>query len=433
MNARTLTALALLLPLARAPAGIAQEPALTAPAYVTLALAASPEVRQAEESFRGADGAYKALFATMVLPTLSFTAQSYPYGDDPLLGYQHHRLRLRSSDMTANTSVNWNLFNGFKDVLKVRSAAAARDSASKALDAARNERAFAAVQVFYQLSARERLLAVAREDLRAQSDQYRETEDLYKHGLKSLSDLYKSETEWRSSEIRLISAEADYKGSLQPFNEMISRPPWEAHSLPDDLTPGATELPRIEEDAALIVQRRAEIARSLRDADRAVEQERQSLLGLFPDAALNAAWNRREKGPGSAPSPNSQVGLSLSLPFGFNVVTQGYDYAAARAEKRRARAAADAALRTAREELYAAWVGLERASLIYGLAARQEEIAARGLEIVETQYRQGTTDALRMAQARSDFLSARVQRATALQNIFVNRAAYRRAAGVPLW
>ena len=433
MNQRKPPVLAAMLLLACAAASHAQEPALTAPAYVTLALAASPDVRQAEESFRGADDAYKAQFAAMVLPTLSFTGLDYPYGDDPLLGYQHHRLRLRRSDMTANTAVNWNLFNGFQDLLKTRSAAASRDAAARSLDAARADRAFAAVQVFYRLSSRERLREVAREDLRAQADQYRETEDLYKHGLKSLSDLYKSETEWRSSEIRLVSAEADYKGSLQPFNELIGRPPWEDHALPDDLTPGTTDLPRIEEDAARIALRRAEIARAQRDADKAVESERQSLLGLFPSLALNAAWNRQDKATSGIPNPNSQVGLTLSLPLGFNAVTQGYNYAAARAEKRRARAAADAALRAARQELYAAWVDLERASLTYGLAARQEEIASRGLEIVETQYRQGSADALRMAQARSDFLSARVQRATALQNIFVNRAAYRRAAGVPIW
>ncbi|HEX4046453.1 MAG TPA: TolC family protein, partial [Elusimicrobiota bacterium] len=91
------------------------------------------------------------------------------------------------------------------------------------------------------------------------------------------------------------------------------------------------------------------------------------------------------------------------------------------------------ALRSARDELYAAWVNLERATITYGLDVRLEEIAQSGLEIVEAQYRQGTADALRMADARSDLLNARVQRTTALQDIFVNRAAYRRAAGVPLW
>jgi outer membrane protein TolC len=413
---------------------------LTAAAYVKAALAASPEVRQADESWRGADDSYKAQLAAMILPTLAFTGQDYPYGDDPSLGYARHGWRMRRSDMTSNATVNWNLFNGFQDLLKTRVAAEARDSALKSLDAARQDRAYAALQAFYALDARARLRDVAREDLRAQEDQYHQTQGLYRDGLKGLADLYKSETEWHASEIRLVSADGDYKAALEPFNALLDRAPWEEAMAAAELTPGATDLPRIDDDAAKLASRRAEIVRALSDADKAASAEKQSLVGLFPTLALNATWNRQDTAtnglPSSAsgiPNPNSQVGLALTLPFGYNGATQGFNYAAARAERRRAKAAADGALRSAREELYAAWVNIERATITYGLSLRQEEIARQGLAIVEAQYRQGGADALRMAQARSDLLGARVQTATALQDIFVNRAAYRRAAGVPLW
>jgi len=412
----------------------------TAAEYVNRSLAASPEVRQAEESWRSADDAYKAQLSAMLLPTLSFTGQDYPYGDDPSLGYVHHGWRVRRSDMTSNATVNWNIFNGFQDLLKTRSASEARDAAAQALAAARQDRAFAALQAFFALDARARLRDVAREDLRAQEEQYKQTQGLYRDGLKGLADLYKSETEWHASEIRLVSSEADYKGALQPFNSLLGAPPWTAAEPAADLEPGTTDLPRIEEDAARLSERRPEIARALRDAEKAETAEKQSLANIFPNLALNATWNRQDTATSGLPSanlgipnPNRQVGLSLTLPFGWNGATQGFNYAGARAERRRARAAAEASLRSARDELYAAWIGLERATATYGLSIRQEEIAQRGLEIVEAQYRQGSADALRMAQARSDLLAARVSKATALQDIFVERAAYRRAAGVPLW
>src|SRR5436853_433129 len=88
-------------------------------------------------------------------------------------------------------------------LLPVRAAAAARDAAARALDAARQDRSFAALQAFYALGARARLRDVAREDLRAQEEQYKQTQGLYRDGLKGLADLYKSETEWHASEIRL--------------------------------------------------------------------------------------------------------------------------------------------------------------------------------------------------------------------------------------
>ncbi len=435
----------LLVPLALAfaavPAAAAPLPApLTSAQYVKGALAASPEVRLADENWRAADDAYKSALAAMLLPTLSFTGQDYPYGDDPSLGYIHHTWQWKRSDMTSNTTANWNLFNGFQDWLKTRVASEARDSAARSLDAARQDRAFAALQAFYALDARARLVDVAREDLRAQEDQYRETQGLYRDGLKSLADLYKSETEWHASEIRLVSALDDYKAAQEPFNSLIDRAPWDSVSISAELTPGATDLPRIEGDAARLSTRRPEIVRALSDEEKAKAAEKQALVGLFPSFALNATWNRQDTATDGIPSstlgivsPNRQVGLTLSLPFGYNGATQGFNYAGARAERRRAKAAADAALRSARDELYAAWIGLERATITYGLDVRLEEIAQSGLEIVEAQYRQGTADALHMADARTDLLTARVQKATALQDIFVNRAAYRRAAGVPLW
>jgi outer membrane protein TolC len=420
---------------AAAPAAPAPPPVsapLTARRYVAAVLAASPEIAQAEESWRAARDAYRSREAATFLPTLSFTAQDYPYGDDPTYSYAFHGARLRRSDATFTTSAGWNLFHGFQDWLKTLSAGDAAESASRSLDAARQDRAYAALQTFYQLESRERLVEVARQDLDAQKTQYEQTRDLYKQGLKSQSDLYKSENDWRASEIRMASAQADYKGSLQPFNELLNRPPWEEHALSDDLTPGATDLPPLEEDAARLPERRPEIASALLDARTARRARRQALLAALPTLSVDAAWNRTDA-PGSSPTSHGQIGLALSLPFGFNGVSQVYDYAAARARARRAQAAADLSLRSARNDLYAAWVGLQRAILVYDLAERQEQIAARGLDIVAAQYQQGATDALRMTQARSDLLSARVQKATALQDIFVNRAAYRRAAGEPLW
>src|SRR3569832_1134803 len=178
---RPLALLALLLPAVRAAAAD-----MTAADYVKAALAASPEVRQADESWRGADDAYKAQLSAILLPTIAFTATEYPWGDDPSLGYLHHGWRMRRNDVGTNATATWNVFNGFQGWLKTRSAAAARDSAERSLDAARQDRSFAALQAFYALGARARLRDVAREDLRAQEEQYKQPLGLYRGGLQGL-------------------------------------------------------------------------------------------------------------------------------------------------------------------------------------------------------------------------------------------------------
>ena len=121
---------------------------------------------------------------------------------------------------------------------------------------------FAALQAFFALDARARLRDVAREDLRAQEEQYQQTQGLYRDGLKGLADLYKSETEWHASEIRLVASLANYKSAQQPFNSLLGLSPWTAAELSTELEPGATDLPLIEEDAARLSERRPEIARA---------------------------------------------------------------------------------------------------------------------------------------------------------------------------
>jgi len=423
----------LLLALALA-APAASAAGLGAADYVKLALAASPEVREAEESLAAADDAYKSLLASVALPSLSFSWSDSLYGDDPARGV-FHGLRLKRNDQTTSTGASWNLFNGFKDFYGARVSGESRASAEISLRAARQSRALAAIQAYYHLAANKRLVDVAKVDLGSQEEQFHRTESLYRAGMMGLSDLYKSETEWRSSQVRLISAESAYKSALEPFNSLVDRAPWTEPELAAELEPGATELPRLEEDAARLPERLPELALSLKAVEKARLAEKQSLLNVLPSLSAVASWTRNDaEGRGLwTGRAQQQIGLLFSLPVGFNGVKQAYDHMAARAALRSARASFDLALRSARDALYSAWIALDASTKTYALALRQEEIAARGLEIVEQQYNQGATDALRMAQARTDALNARVQTATVLQDIYLNRAAYRRAAGVSLW
>ncbi|MBI3564110.1 MAG: TolC family protein, partial [Elusimicrobia bacterium] len=388
---------------------------MTASDYVRLALAASPEARSAEESAAAAADAYRSAFAGAFLPSASFSWSDSLYGDDPARGV-FHGLRMKRNDQTTTTGASWNLFNGFQDYLRVRASAESRDSAAVSLRATREARALAAVQAYFRLVTQKRLVEVASLDLAAQEEQFHRTESLYRSGLKGLSDVYKSETEWRSSQVRMISAESSYKTTLEPFNSLIDRAPWTEPELAADLALGTTELPRLEEDAARLTERLPELAVALKSVEKARLSEKQALLKALPSLSADASWTKADaEGAGLwSARASRRVGLLFSLPVGFNGFSQAYDVAGARAARRSAQAEADRELRAARDALYSAWVALEAATKTYALAVRQEEIAARGLEIVETQYNQGSTDALRMAQARSDLLTARVQSATAL-------------------
>ena len=248
---------------------LAQTPAVRefdAPSYVRAVLEASPELRQAEAGLEAAAAQAKEKFAALVLPTFGFTAESTPYGHAPSNSNLLTHWRLTRDETTSTTRLNLNLFNSFQDFRSARSARLNRDSSGAALSTAQGDRAFEAVRVFFDLGLKNRLLEVAAENLKAQEEQYRMTEDLYKNGMKSLSDLLKSETDWRSGELRLAAAQAAGKTALIRFNAHIDRAPLEAAVLKVDLA-GATDLPRLEEDAVRARTARPELRKALLDLE----------------------------------------------------------------------------------------------------------------------------------------------------------------------
>jgi outer membrane protein TolC len=430
-----LTLLALLLSpatAARAADGI------TVSSYTAAALASSPEVRTADDAYQSADAALKGQAAAMLLPTLAFSWTEYPYGHDPLNAYTFEHARFAARNGQAVTTANWNLFNSFEDLQKTRAAAFARRSARSALTAAKQDRAFAAISAFYDLDSKTELLGVAQQNLKDQRQQYDQSLDLYKHGMKSLADLLKSETDWRSSELRIIQAESDRKTALVAFNVLIDRVPFDEAALAVNLQAGATDLPLVGDDLARALELRPEVTKAREDLAKARVAVQQAVEGILPNFKVDATWNKTRYAafPGSGsttPNPNYYVALALTLPVGFNGFTQGWAISAARAEKRRAEAARDAAERTVRSEVYGAFINVERVSKSYSVAVLKEEIAEKALELVGRQYQQGAADAIRMNQAQTDYLNARVERALALHDIFIDRAQYKRAVGDPLW
>ncbi|MDE2237501.1 MAG: TolC family protein [Elusimicrobia bacterium] len=410
--------------------------------YTALALASSPEVRSAEDDYNAAEALYQAAWANMTLPTASLSATAYPWGDNPQNAYQFNSWRLNRSDLSLNTTLNLNVFNSFQDLQKVRAADASRRVALRAFDAARQDRAFSAIQDFYDLDSKNDLLGVARENLEAQRKQYEQSLDLYRHGMKSEADLLKSETDWRSSQLRLVSAEADEQTSLVAFNSLIGRSPLNSVSLRTDLEPGTTALPDIGADLTRAIERRPEVARAKQSLQAGRIAYQQALQGLLPTLRLDATWNHAETADfGSVvsasslgiPNPNYYVGLSLSLPLGFNGVSQVLAVARARSQLKAAKQALEAAQRSARQDVAQAYINFGAAVQGWGLARLKADIAKRTLDLVSEQYREGAADAIRMSQAQSDFLDAQVSLAQARHDIFIERARYTRAVGDRLW
>ncbi|MBI5630012.1 MAG: TolC family protein [Elusimicrobia bacterium] len=415
------------------------ETSFTQESYLRLALENSPELRSAEAAAEAASAKWKEAVGDAWLPALSAEAQAAPWGKNPLHSDRFSSWRLNGSDVKYDASLSLNLFNSFLDSRKIRQAALSRDLSRARLDEVRQDRALQAVKAYLDLALKQGLKEVADSDLEAQKAQYLLTQDLYKNGMKSKSDLLKSETDWRSSELRAFAAEAERRKSLYRFNVLISRDPEEPSRL-ESLVPPEPLSGEFPASARKAVLERPE----MRQAELALAQARTSaasaLQKLFPTLSAAAHWSAAKAATFGDPSlgtgrsrPNYYLGVSLSLPAGFNGFSQWQERASAAAELRKSREDREALVRRVREEVYVARINFDLALNSFRLGRQRQDIARDNLELVTQQYRQGSADVIRLAQARQDYLQSRVELERLLHDSRLGWIQYRQAVGEPLW
>ncbi len=404
--------------------------------YVRAAIEASPELVQYRQRLEVSKTGYSSSLAGAVLPTLSFSAVAYPWGYD-LTGIHRH-WELNRDNMNFNTTLKMNLFNSFEDRLKVRQSRLDLKLSEWNLQSQKQSTAFGALKTFYTLMLKEKLLDVARGNAKARQDQYLLTREQYKDGMKSLSDLLKSETDWLSGRLRKSNAESQYQDALMQFNLLLDRDPGQKAVLRGALETGTTVLSPVTSGVEQALSVRPEIEALRVNLDKASVSLRQSVRSSLPDLSVDVNWTRRGFAGIGLPAsgtanPNYNLSLNVSLPFGFNAASQYMNVKAARARKRRTIGEFDELRRRVRKEVHSSHIALSRALRSYEIAALKEDISKRNLEIVKEQYRQGIANVIRLAQARQDYLEAQVERVQALNDAWVNRAQYRLATGDPLY
>lgn len=412
----------------------------TPEAYVRAALSLSPEARSAESSFVGASARAKAKWARAFAPSASFTARATPAKLGGRGQFTFDSWRPNANDLSLTPGVSWNLFNSFQDAIAARISERSRDQAEEGLEASRQSEALDALRTFWGLFLREKVLEVSRQNLNIQRDQYDLTADRYKHGMKSLSDLLKTETDVRSTELRVESDEAQRRLALFRFNIQVGSDEGAPAALEADLTPGATAVPDLAEGLRKAMRQRPEYLRSLAELESAEDSHRLSKISAGPTLALDFdgshAWGgdygRRSQKFGAGTSVYG-FALKLALPGSFNVYSQAQDVRASSSDFARAKETLEAQRRAIREEVYQAHIEFVRAVRSLEISARKADISRQNMELIQEEYREGSTEIIRLSQAQTDFVNAQVESAQALHDVKINTARWKRAVGEPIW
>jgi outer membrane protein len=420
------------------PAGSAFAEPFTSEAYLHRAFELAPEVASSQQAFRAAQYQWKQAITDAWLPALSASANLNPWGYNPLNGNTWNGWQADAVDVGYSAGLTMNLFNSFYDWRHIRQLSLTRDAAAAVLDQTRQTIALNALTAYLDLFLKQKLKAVSDVDMAAQKAQYDLTLDYYRHGMKSKSDLLKSETDWHSSELRDLSTESDRKKSLYHFNLLINRPVEEPAELPE-LEQGPTRFMDVDEAVRRAAVERPELRQSaftLKNSELNAQQAEQNFL-----PKLQATFNYNEArtpsfgiaGLSSTSRPYYYFGLALSLPVGYTGASQVYAYNAAKAQARQAAFDRATLLRTVKEGVHFARIALDLTIDSYRIGIERELIAQENLDIVLEQYREGSADVIRLSQARADYLQAQTDRLTFLHDTQLNWLQYRQAMGEPIW
>ncbi|OGR41736.1 MAG: hypothetical protein A2X35_12740 [Elusimicrobia bacterium GWA2_61_42] len=405
----------------------------TLASYKAEVLQASYDVKRAAEDETIYRGQYVSDLAAFWLPSVLVSASDAPYAAS-----NAPRLRFESGDVTAGITARLNLYNNFKDKLALDSSRSASKVYSYRLWQERQKAALASMQSYYGVLRKKRLLEVVRNSLASYQEQYEKVARYYKEGMKSYSDLLKSELNVRSSQLSEASSVENYRNSIMDLNLAVYRQPEEAAELADETFVSTAASAAAENDAAYAVEHRPELKVLRLEAERAGYASRRASLERLPDLSMDAYYDRRGlgswgKAAAGSLNPNYYLNLSLSLSLGPATISERQSAFEARTGLERARRALYEAELQVRREVVSAGLALDTALKRYEVSSLAAGLSKASLEIVNTRYGEGRSGIVELAEAQRDDLQAGSDLANALYDLLLARAGYDKALGKQLW
>lgn len=401
--------------------------------YVREARASSSDLKKAAESVELSSAEYVSALASFYLPTVYLSASNSPYSV-----YNSPRLELEKANTSAGVTASLNLFNNFKDRAALDSARLSRASAENALWKERQGVTVNALVTYYDVLRKKRLLEVVRTGLKSYEEQYEKTRQYYKDGMKSYSDVLKSEINLRSSQLQEVTSVESYKNALMDFHLFLFRPPRGEAELEDASYAAAVAPPEPEKDLAWALENRVEVKLARLELGVGELRLKKDRLEMWPNLSADAYYSRDGIGSWGRPAaggvtPVYYLKLSLTVPLGPETFSDRRNLLASSVGLLRLRRALDELKLRVEREVFSKAMALETALKTYEVSRMKADISRQNLDIIKEKYGTGQAGIIELGEAQNDNLSSQSELANALYDLLLARAYYDSAVGRQLW
>ena len=400
----------------------------TLDSFIRQYLKQSPKVASQKNILLNARANYQNAFTEAFLPSFSVSAtadKTYTRPDN-IRSWNE----LRHFDSNAKASGTWNLLNSGKDRLAYQSASLSYEAAQIAFDAFVQETVLSAVQMYYNLLLNKKLMEVYQADLEINRKQYEQDKVLYDNGLKTRSDLLSSETNYRSSQLSLFSAQNDYANALTAFNIALNQPTETEITLDGTLDKEVTPLPSLDTDLTNALAYRHDVREhrlQLKQEDIAFKQGKLNTLpSLFVDL-----FGSTGRGLNGHELWNYNYGISAGIMFdlGFLYIDKYRTRQNLARTHENAELEFEQFLRSIRDDVVQSRNALSLKMQSMEISDLRLQAAIQKFEATQTKYKNGLMSATDLTVAQQAMVSAQIEHARLLTDLEITRLRYQYAVG----
>jgi len=296
--------------------------------------------------------------------------------------------------------------------------------------------AFNAIQLFCSALKNEKLFEVMKINEKSYEEEYIKSQQYYKIGLRSYSDLLKSELNFKNATLSTFYYENNYKNSLMTLNYNIYEDPLNElniQSMSEDIS--FPQLPSIENAINIAIQNRREIKIYQTMIKMKQKEYEKQKISLWPDFSIDLSYSKSEifsLGP-SSPNPYYSLNFSLSLPIGRSYYDRYKDVLEYKYYLNRAERDLFTIKLQIKKEVIENIRAYQYALKKYDLSKTNVEISKNNLEIIKTKYAQGNVSIIDFIEAQKDDLQARSNMSESFYDLYITYYAYKKSIGEQLW
>ncbi|MCG2725154.1 MAG: TolC family protein [Elusimicrobia bacterium] len=401
--------------------------------YMGAALERSHELKKSGESVELAKNSYIKALSDAFIPAITFSAINSPYS-----AYNNPKLDLNKNNTTVNTGLSLNLFNSFKDKTAVDISYIDKGISEINLLLKKQQIALYSLGNYYDILRKKKLLKVVRASKRSYKEQYEKVKRYHKDGMKSLSDLLKSNLNYRNSQLGEIAAIENYKKSMMTFNILLYISPSAEVNISDIDKQYERTLPDIKADIKYALKNRPEMRLAKLALKKSLLDKSKAFLNALPNFSIYANWDKAGIGGiGRAASgitdPTYSINASLSIPLGPETVSDRNNLIASRIKVKENSRYIKLLEFEIEKEIMSEYLSLETALKTHEVSKMKADISKQNLKIVNQKYGEGQSGMIELAEAQGDDLSSQSELANSFYDLLLSRAQYNKTVGINLF